>query len=276
MAFAHDVAARVTRLIVRVPLLRRVAAIAYMRLRPKGRTSERGPFDRSLGIDTAGFLPPALLSLGKQGAHASPYLACVPGSLRRVLSHVPSPQRWAFIDLGCGKGRGLAVASELPFRTVTGLELSPDLVRIARANARQIARRQPGRTPIDILLADASAPQIGGPTVLMLFHSFDATLVSRLLDVVEAAAGSRHPVLFVYVNPVHGHLADARSCLRRWFAEYVLHDEAERAYALGDGEAVVIWQAGGLAGPGLPGCDRPITVRIEGWQAVLGPRAASP
>ena len=258
-------------LIGRAPLFGRAVTMAYLRLRARNRINERSPFDRSLGIDTSGFLPPFLLSLGARESHANPYLGSVPGTLRRIFARIPDPAGWRFVDLGCGKGRALAVASELPFRALIGLELSPELVRIGRANALAIARRHPERTPIDIRLADASKPEISGPTVLMLFHSFDASLVSGLLDVIEAAARSGHPVLLIYLNPVYGHLADERACLHRWFAAHLVHDEAERAYALGDGETVVIWQAGDLAGPGHPGCDRPITIEREGWQAGLAP-----
>lgn len=43
-------------------------------------------------------------------------------------------QRCKFIDLGCGKGRAVMLASELPFREVIGVELSPSLCESARAN----------------------------------------------------------------------------------------------------------------------------------------------
>ncbi len=257
-------------LIARAPLLGRAATVVYLQLRKRDRINERSPFDQSLGIDTRGFLPPFLLSLGSGAVHASPYLGSVPGTVRRILAHVPDPEAWRFIDLGCGKGRALAVASELPFRALAGLELSPQLVRVARANARAIARRHPERTPIDVRLADASQPDIDGPTVLMLFHSFDAALVSRLLGTIEVAASRNIPILLIYINPVHGHLADARPCLHRWFAAHLEHDEAERPYALGPGEAVVVWQADILAGPPHPGCEAPIRVKLEGWQAELG------
>ncbi len=250
--------------------LRRLATFLYVRLRARGRINERSPFDRALGIDTSGFLPPFLLSLGHEAeAHATPYLGCVPGTVRRILAQIPEPERWTFVDLGCGKGRALAVASERPFRALLGLELSPDLVRIARANARAIAAGHPGRTPIEIRQQDASRPQIDGPTVLMLYHSFDAPLVFRLLDRVETAVQDGTPVLLVYLNPVHGHLADERAWLRRWFAANLEHDDTESHYALGDRESVVVWQGGGLDLRPLAGCDRAIDVKIEGWSAEL-------
>ncbi len=265
-----DALVGVAGLAARVTPLRRTIVAVYLWLRPRNRVNERSPFDRALGIDTTGFLPRFLLSSGHAAdAHANPYLGCVPGTMRRVFARIPQPERWAFIDLGCGKGRALAVASELPFRSLIGLELSPDLVRVARANAGIIGRRHPDRTPIEVLQGDASQPAIAGPTVLMLFHSFGPALVARLLDVIEAAARAGTPVLLVYLNPVHGHLADARPGLSRWFAETLVHDAEERDYALGDRETVVVWQGGQPLLPPVGGCDRAIVVRVEGWQAEL-------
>jgi SAM-dependent methyltransferase len=60
-----------------------------------------------------------------------------------------------FIDLGCGEGRALVIASEFPFRAIVGVELSPALCATATANAAVIANRFPDRMPIQIVQADA-------------------------------------------------------------------------------------------------------------------------
>ena len=44
------------------------------------------------------------------------------------------PQTLTFIDLGCGKGRTLLLASSLGFKQVIGVEFAQELVEIARAN----------------------------------------------------------------------------------------------------------------------------------------------
>ena len=56
--------------------------------------------------------------------------------LRNLLRRLPidSPADYAFIDLGCGKGRTLFVAAEAGFAPVIGVELDPRLAGIARAN----------------------------------------------------------------------------------------------------------------------------------------------
>ena len=43
-------------------------------------------------------------------------------------------QRFGFVDVGSGKGRALLLASDYPFREIIGVELSPELDRVARAN----------------------------------------------------------------------------------------------------------------------------------------------
>ena len=49
-----------------------------------------------------------------------------------------------FVDVGCGKGAALMLASEFGFRRIIGVDLSADLISIARSNAekyRQATRR---------------------------------------------------------------------------------------------------------------------------------------
>ena len=256
-------------LLARNSLLRPLIATVFFRRRPDHHLNRAHPYDVRMGIRASGFLPTYLLYTGRpEDEHNNSYLGCVPDTLRRVLAVLPDPARWAFIDLGCGKGRALAVASELPFRSILGIELSPDLVRVARSNARVIARREPGRTRIDLQVGDASVPAIAGPTVLLLYNSFDAPLVERLLDTVEAAAAGGSPVLFVYLNPVHGRLLDAREGFSRWYAASLELVPGARGLAPDRGAAVGMWLAGAGLAP-LPGCDRVIAVKDKRMRAEL-------
>ena len=50
--------------------------------------------------------------------------------MRHILEYVQAeldPSQLTFLDLGCGKGRAVLMASELPFREVLGVDLSPEL-----------------------------------------------------------------------------------------------------------------------------------------------------
>lgn len=108
--------------------------------------SRTHPIDRLYGIDTSGFVSVERLHVDPNlKHHMLPYAGSRPSIIRRAIASLPELDGYSFVDLGCGKGRPLLVASEFPFRHVVGVELSPDLCDIARKNATSIHRRFPER-----------------------------------------------------------------------------------------------------------------------------------
>jgi SAM-dependent methyltransferase len=94
------------------------------------------PFDLLYRTDTSGVAP--LPNIPGQEAiltHAVDYAGSQPSVLRLALKDLLPLDTYTFIDLGCGKGRALLVASEFPFRAIIGVELSSRLAEIARRNA---------------------------------------------------------------------------------------------------------------------------------------------
>ena len=223
------------------------------------------PFDGEHGVDTAGYVPGWLL--GPTGhAHQSNlgYGGCQPSSLRRALCTVPDPARRSFLDIGCGKGRGLIVASELPFRRVIGVEIDPALCQTARANAATIRARFPGRTAIEIVQGDAAALELPpGDLVAFIFNAFSVDLLRTI--VAQLGAVAEHRALFViYQHPYFGHVLDAEPRLRRWFAETVPCEPAERGVGSGNDEPVVCWVSRNEPAPSHPGADAVIEASSKG------------
>lgn len=250
--------------------LRRMILFGHARWHARDGANRVHPFDRRMGIAAGGCIPGCLLTSGSDAdAGNTAYLGSPPDSVRQVLSVIANPADWAFIDVGCGMGRALAVASEFAFRSVTGIELSPDLVRVARANAAIIASRHPSRSGIVVEQGDASRPHLTGPTVLMLYHPFGAVLMQRLVRTLQAAIDAGYAVIVVYLNPVHGGQLDASPGFARLYAETVTHSPQDRAHAVDDDVAIVAWQAGLVSQPPQPGCDRPIVIAKPDWQARL-------
>src|SRR5689334_6318907 len=69
------------------------------------------------------------------GRFHSPYQPTEPELFHEMLSALQvNFADFTFIDLGSGKGRTLMMASDYPFRRIFGLELLPDLDRIAQEN----------------------------------------------------------------------------------------------------------------------------------------------
>lgn len=267
---ARAILKRVVATATRYAGVRRVILSGHARLHAGDGTHRPHPFDQTMGIAAGGCIPGYLLTSGSDAdAGNTAYLGSPPDSVRRVLSVIANPADWAFIDVGCGMGRALAVASEFAFRSVTGIELSPELVRVARANAAIVASRHPSRPGIVVEQGDASRPHLTGATVLMLYHPFGAALMGRLVHSLQAAIDTGHAVVVVYLNPVHGGQLDASPRFTRLYAESVTHSPQDRPHAVDDDVAIVAWQAGPVSQPPRPGCDRAIVIAKPDWQARL-------
>jgi SAM-dependent methyltransferase len=205
------------------------------------------PFDRIHGTHTSGFVPADQLpALEAARAHAIFYAGSQPSVLREGLKALPPLETCTFVDLGCGKGRPLLVASEFPFRDILGVELSPELAKVAERNAAIIAERFPDRTPIRIEVGDASnLPIPSGDAVLFLYHPFGAELIAKVVQRVEAALRSEpRSIYIVYYNPIAAHCFDASPLLTRRFARQISCAPEEIGYGPDESDAVIIWQGG--------------------------------
>jgi|SRR5579862_3224421 len=220
------------------------------------------PFDRRYGTRTSGFvsqndLPGSPVDTGKPGFYA----ASQPSIIRAALQAIPGVAEFSFIDLGCGKGRALMVATEFQFRAVVGVELSRDLAGIARENSRTLRRRFPARRPIEIELHDAvTYPFPPGNLVVFLYNPFGAPVIDQVAANLEARASTGSRIFVVYYNPVHGSRFDASKTFCRYFAATVPYAADEVGYGPDDDDTVVIWQAGLPRLPEVVGAARPIKI----------------
>lgn len=222
------------------------------------------PFDVAHGTDTSGFVPVAdLEQLDHEVAReqSQPYASSQPSIIRTALSALQPLESFTFIDLGCGKGRPLLVASEFAFREIIGVELSASLARIARHNADLIAQRFPERTPIRVVVADARRfPLPGGNLLLFLYNPFDEKVIAEVVQAVHDALGAAQCTVYVvYYNPVAGHCFDASPRLRRRFAGTLPYAAGELGYGPDTEDPIVVWQGGTALGPS----DARANARIE-------------
>jgi SAM-dependent methyltransferase len=116
------------------------------------------------------------------------------------------PARFTFVDLGCGKGRALIMASELKFRRIIGVEIVPDLADIARANLARLGVAAEVRTMDAMLFVFPP-----GPVVLFLYNPFVATVIEAVIANLRTA--NIRELFILYKNPRCGSLLDASGFL---------------------------------------------------------------
>lgn len=255
----------VKQLLETVPIIRNVYA-------PAQRTH---PIDRLYGINTSGVVPVENLH-PDQSLHSliTAYVGSQPSIVRRALLALGDIRDYVFVDLGCGKGRVTAVASEFPFRAVQGVELSAALAGTARANAAIIGRQFPDRPPITI--AEANVVDFPLPPAKLVFfnyHAFGQELIANIVAKCEdALASGRLPhMFFVYYNPVHSPAFDASPALERFYVEQIPYDKSEIGFGPDRSDVVAIWQSvqGSIPTP-HKGTNRKI-IRIHAMGAGLAP-----
>src|SRR6266702_1405226 len=234
------------------------------------------PFDQMHGVDTSGLVPAKHLVTGHANdEHVTAYYGVAPSILRTLIDQwretiPPHPiSRYTFIDIGAGKGRGLLVASEYHFRKVIGIELNPSMAAIARENVAHWTQTHeadftaPRLAPIEVLEQDALDFDLPTtPSLLFLFHPFEAPVLKQLLRNIETQFAKRPNMLdLIYVNAECANVLDRNPAFTQLFLDNVRMSPADHAADLeaiarqreygstGDEECAIYRYTGRAKGP---------------------------
>ncbi|HSI56813.1 MAG TPA: class I SAM-dependent methyltransferase [Ideonella sp.] len=160
-------------------------------------------FDYRYGVDTGGLTH--LDALGVQGenvAHGVFYEPTPSRYFSFAMASLPiDHSEFSFFDFGSGKGRAVLMASRWPYRSVTGIEFSEKLHRVAERNIAIFKKSgRPRCTEIRAVCADAATYELPAThLVLYFFNPFDQVVFERVLDNIERAiAASGRKLIIVY------------------------------------------------------------------------------
>jgi SAM-dependent methyltransferase len=178
------------------------------------------PFDLRHGVDTSGLLFCDQLASGHaHDDHINAYWGTPPSGFQGILDHwqqtlAGTPytiEDYTLVDIGCGKGRVVLLASDLPFHRIVGVELNPTLTAIAEANLARWQTAPHTCSDIAILNVDAlAAPIPDSPTVLYIYNSFNLYVMLPLLERLQALSLTRTaPIDLIYAQPQQANLVDA-------------------------------------------------------------------
>lgn len=219
----------------RVPILRVVYSGCY-------RTH---PIDRMLGTDTGGIYPPESAT-GTNGPEAGnlPYMGSQPSIVRHALKQLGDVSGRTFVDIGCGKGRPMIVATEFAFDAVLGFDIAAPLVDIANRNGAIVARRFPHRTPMHAFVEDAMTMRFPARNIVVFFFNpFGAELMTIMLRRLEQALsdGAIERLTIVYIYPTCAHVFDGSPMLERQTSFNAPYAANEIGYGPETQQEVIIW-----------------------------------
>ena len=108
-------------------------------------------------------------------------------------------KRTSFVDLGCGKGKPLLVASRYPFARIVGVDIDAGCLEIAHKNTAICGLEE----RIELMMADAIAYDLpAGPLLLYLYNPFPGWVLQRVIDkLAKRLKHSTDPIAITYLNP---------------------------------------------------------------------------
>jgi len=113
------------------------------------------------------------------------------------------PENGVLVDIGCGKGRVLMLASQFGFRKAVGVEFAHELCEIARENCAVYERKTASGTEFQVVESDAARYAVNNDeNVFFMFNPFDEVVMDQVLDNITASLDRRpRKILIVYCNP---------------------------------------------------------------------------
>ena len=146
------------------------------------------------------------------------YQPCDPALFHETLQNLRIDYgQFDFIDLGCGKGRALLLASDYPFRRILGVELFPGLKQICDENIRQYSSPRQRCFALESICSDARNFEFPAvPAVLFLFNPLPEAGLQRVIRNLERSlTASPRQVVIIYHNPIREHVLAASNPLTK-------------------------------------------------------------
>lgn len=171
-------------------------------------------FDLRHGTSTNGWIPSTELKTSSRNLkYSERYQATKSRPFRKLIGHLRFPEGSVFVDIGCGKGKVLLLASGFGFKKVIGIEFSGELCQIARRNVDIYLRGRKVHADIEIIESDVLDYEIGAEdNVFYLYNSFSGVVLREFMaNLARSVETSPRKVWLIYHIPTSRDVVDGFS-----------------------------------------------------------------
>ncbi len=168
-------------------------------------------FDRRFGVETATNVELPELRSDPRFRHSHSYGPTTRSIFFRMVRQLNLDYgRFVFIDFGCGKGKAVLLASELPFKQIIGVELSSKLIQVAEDNLKSYRRKPHKCNTIQLVCMDAADyPIPHEPAVYYFANPFGAEVMRKVVDNIRTSlAEAPRETYIVYLSAIYRKVLD--------------------------------------------------------------------
>lgn len=180
-------------------------------------------FDLRYGVETRQVVELADMSLPPESRdQVKRYQGSHVAELRRALRQCELDLRgYRFLDLGCGKGRALFLASLCGFERCLGIEIEPNLCQICRSNISAFCQRTgKAESCFELFEGDVLDYQLdSGPNLFYLFNPFKLELVGQVAEQLKKTSPTPDRDVLMTMNPISDSLLEelGYQCIQELF-----------------------------------------------------------
>ncbi|MGH7327544.1 MAG: methyltransferase domain-containing protein, partial [Polyangiaceae bacterium] len=167
------------------------------------------PFDPRCGTNTG------VESPRETGWHMAIAVRAFDEAMRKIpVRH----EEFVFVDIGSGKGRGVMLASEYPFKRCIGVELDPEWHAIAQQNLSKWHQPTQRCTSLEVVCANALTFEYPREDLFLFYYNaFSAKKLEGLLaDLKKSVAEHPRRVVMLYATHEDDATVIESGLLHRW------------------------------------------------------------
>lgn len=123
--------------------------------------------------------------------------------LEKVLWYINTlPHNHSFLDIGCGRGRAMAVAATFGFNKIMGIDMIEDYCQHARDQLQAIQAQHP-ELNYEVVCGDATVfPIPQDIQIIFLYNPFEEWVLQRVIrNILMSREQAPRNIFVIYINP---------------------------------------------------------------------------
>lgn len=138
---------------------------------------------------------------GKSNKYFHHYAPIYFSVLNEALSTFRNYEKLNFIDVGCGKGKGILIASNFNFKKIIGVEINKHVYKVCKQNLKNYNNTK-NKKNIQLVNGNALNYNVTDENIFFFFDPFSEKILNEFLKkIILSFKNRRRSIYLIYANP---------------------------------------------------------------------------